>query len=173
MQELDELLALPLQEAFSRRFFTGVPSASLAAQGLPKGRAGARVPTSAGAHAATGAAGATAAADEPVAAATDAEPAAAAPAAEAVPDVSEQAQEQQAQRGLARTVALAQNLAASRQHAKVRRAEPLHASAWTCRHVHSAGSDVQAPQRKQSTHDGCRWCLLSCEGLLQHPSSQT
>lgn len=33
MQELQALLAQPLQAKFSRKFFTGVPSASLAASG--------------------------------------------------------------------------------------------------------------------------------------------
>ncbi len=111
-QELDELLAQPLQAAFSRRFFTGVPSASLAAKPAAEPSGGAQ-PQAAGSAAVEDAqAGAKVAAG----AATD-----------SIPDESQAAQQEQQQQqqrereqGLKQTVALAQNLASSRQRTKVR-----------------------------------------------------
>lgn len=44
LQELDALLAQPLQAGFSRKFFTGVPSASLETGGRPGGSALAAAP---------------------------------------------------------------------------------------------------------------------------------
>ena len=108
VQELDELLAQPLQAAFSRRFFTGVPSASLAAKPAAKPSTGAQ-PQAAGSAAAEDAhASEVLAAGAPV---------------DSIPDERQAAQQQQQQRereqGLKQTVALAQNLASSRQRTKV------------------------------------------------------
>lgn len=116
VQELDELLAQPLQAAFSRRFFTGIPSASLAAK-----PAAAKAPAGGQSQAA-----ASAAADDP-----SASEATGSPCAETLPDRSQEVQRQEQQRereqSLKHTVALAQNLASSRQRAKVREVP----SCWT------------------------------------------
>lgn len=112
-QELEDLLAQPLQASFSRRFFTGVPSASLAAKAPVKPHAAAPPQVSADAPA-------DGSEDEPEAAAED--------VPDVMPDMDQQAAEHRAQQqqqqsereqGLKQTVALAQKLASSRQLAKV------------------------------------------------------
>ena len=164
VQDLDELLAQPLQAAFSRRFFTGVPSASLAALPAAKPPAGEQPQAAANA------------------AAEDA-PARGALAVGGSPDAnlgsSQEAQQQQREReqGLKHTVALAQNLASNRQHGKVRAVHSCCASATVPFRVDlTCGACMQMPNLAASnltlfgikisqTASCCTRLLLTCVHL--------